>query len=138
MSGGTTRFDVVPAGASVASASRDPVITELSVITRSLLARRLRGDDSLGFRQNKLNLPEEIQIDIAPADAEVERGRRNQGTQAALCLGRLDFAALPGVQGAVMQGDGSRRRPECLSKRRCAPKTFCCRPPPACAASLAD
>ncbi len=45
------------------------------------------------------------EIDVAPVDAEVERGGGDDGAQRALGHRRLDLAALHGVERAVMQGD---------------------------------
>ena len=45
------------------------------------------------------------EIDLAPVDAEIERGGRDHGAQAARRHRVLDAAALPDVERAVMQRD---------------------------------
>ena len=46
------------------------------------------------------------EIDVAPVDAEIERRGADHGAELARHHGRLDFAPLADIEGAVMQRDG--------------------------------
>jgi hypothetical protein len=92
---------------------RDPAFQHLEAVRRN--EHRLRrlvepvvgAADALGEARSALGRADiDHEIDVAPVDAEIERGRAHHRAQLPVRHRRLDLAALGDVERAVMERDG--------------------------------